>query len=572
MWGRQMKWFVYALLLATAFSFRFCVARFLPNDNPEDGRDYAQMARNLLEQHVYSRADKPPYEPTLIRLPGYSIFLAAIYSVFGHYNNTAVRIVNALIDTASCALVALLAFYWEPDEKRKRTAAIIALALAVLCPFTSIYVATILTEVPTIFFGLSLCLLATFAFRASTLRQSLGWWCAAGLLAGIAVFFRPDSGLFAAAIGLTLVITGLFGRGTSSKDRSRLRVLWRRAPPVFAQGALLSVAFVLVLVPWTIRNWRVFHLFQPLAPMHAAMPGEFVPRGYQAWLKTWVDDQRYIDPVIWSLGAARITLDDIPDSAFDSAEEKKRVGRLLHRYNHPPQAAAESPDENSAPDQSEPAASSEQTNRATPASMPPPSPTPPAGDQGDQPGDEDEGDDEDDDQDSENKTEAHHPVEMTPEIDAGFAQIARERTARAPLRCYFWVPFKRGISLWFDTHSEYYPFEGELFPLSDLDHTTHQHIWLPLFAGLVWIYTLLGAGGGWVLWRSRDSAARRWLLLIALLIFPRVAFFSTIENPEPRYMVEMFPSLAVLGGIALARLRRRSIDETKTAPFARPSA
>ena len=100
-----------------------------------------------------------------------------------------------------------------------------------------------------------------------------------------------------------------------------------------------------------------------------------------------------------------------------------------------------------------------------------------------------------------------------------------------------------------------------MFPWKDLDDSIHQQYWLPLFVGLVWIYTLLGVAGGWCLWRSRDAAARRWLLLIALLIFPRVAFFATIENPEPRYMVEIFPFLAVLGAIALARLpRRKSVD------------
>src|SRR5258706_8767 len=143
MQGQPGKWIVYAILLLAAFSFRFCVARYLPNDLPEDGRVYAQLARNLLEQHVYSHAVLPPYQPSLIRLPGYSIFLAALYSAFGHWNNTAVRIVQALLDTLTCVLVALIAYRWEPDEKRKRAASLGALALAAICPFTTIYVATV---------------------------------------------------------------------------------------------------------------------------------------------------------------------------------------------------------------------------------------------------------------------------------------------------------------------------------------------------------------------------------------------------------------------------------------------
>jgi hypothetical protein len=146
------------------------------------------------------------------------------------------------------------------------------------------------------------------------------------------------------------------------------------------------------------------------------------------------------------------------------------------------------------------------------------------------------------------------PPEMTPALDAAFGEIARERNLRRPLRHYFWLPLKRARSLWIGPHADYFPFAGELFPLEDLDHATHQQIWLPLFAALVWIYTLLGLAGGWVLWRSPDAAARRWLLLVFLMIFIRLAYFSTMENPEPRYTVEIFPFLAILGGIAIARL------------------
>src|SRR6266850_339717 len=125
----------------------------------------AATSRNVLEQHVYSHETEAPYDPSLIRLPGYPLFLASIYSVFGHTSNGAVRIVQALIDTATCGLVALLAFYWQPDEKRKRATAIAALALAAVCPFTTIYTATLLTEVPATFLVLAMCLAATVAFR-----------------------------------------------------------------------------------------------------------------------------------------------------------------------------------------------------------------------------------------------------------------------------------------------------------------------------------------------------------------------------------------------------------------------
>jgi len=100
---------------------------------------------------------------------------------------------------------------------------------------------------------------------------------------------------------------------------------------------VFSLAFCLVLVPWTIRNYRVFHLFQPLAPAHAEMPGEFVPRGYLSWLRTWIDDSRYIGPVLWSLDTSSIKLDDIPTARSIPRRKSNGVAALLEKYNHPPE-------------------------------------------------------------------------------------------------------------------------------------------------------------------------------------------------------------------------------------------
>lgn len=498
-------WIVWLLLVVTSVTFRVFIAVRLRNDSPDDGRVYAQFARNLLERHVFSADTEAPYAPSLIRLPGYPLFLATVYSVFGHTNNTAVRIAHAVIDTATCVLVALLAYCWMPDDTRKRFAAIASLALAGLCPFTAIYVATILTEVPTSFLFVLACLTATMAFKSSKRSQLL--WAITGFVCGIAVLFRPDSGLFAAAIGFTILISSI-----AQRSRPLLRRLWSGILP----ATMFTVAFCVVLIPWTIRNRRLFHVFQPLAPAHAEMPGEFVPHGYLLWLRSWLDDGRYIGPVLWALDSTPIKMDSFPDHAFDSDEERDRIAALIHKYNHPDEEEeANANDEESTDDESS---------------------------------DEDESSSEDQ---ATADANAEQNVEMTPEIDAQFAQIARERIARSRVRYYLVLPFKRGISLWFDTHSQYYPFDGELFPLDDLDHTIHQHIWLPLFAGLTWMYTLLGAIGAWLLWRVRSFEARRWVVLALLIMFFRLGFFATLENPEPRYVVELFPFLSVLGGIGI---------------------
>jgi uncharacterized membrane protein HdeD (DUF308 family) len=496
--GKRDELLVYAVLLIATFSFRVAVSRLAPNEEPVDSHVYVQLARNLVEHRVYSPAIEPPFEPSFIRLPGYPLFLAGVYSIFGLEDNTVVRVVQALVDTLSCGLIALIAFLWEPDRKLKRRTSITALALAAFCPFTAIFVATILPETLTIFFSLAMCLTATLAFKATRQRNVALLWGATGLLAGAAVLVRPDSGLFAAAIGITLVVTTLGRASEASFTNKRDEILFRFARASYL-GALFSLAFCLVLVPWTIRNSRVFGVFQPLAPAHAAMPGEFVPRGYFAWLRTWVDDSRYVGPMIRALDEFPIKLDDIPDKAFDSAEEKLRVATLLEKYNYPG-APGGIPDDGS----EEPSTLEDQRDQGDETESGKTFP-------------DEQGDDSELSPDEQSAAEPNvqsppgspeqssvQTVQMTPEIDAAFARIAKERIARNRLRHYLLLPARRGVSLWFDTHSQYYPFEGELLPLQNLDSKSQQQIWLPLFAGLTLLYTVLGILGGRRLWQSRE--------------------------------------------------------------------
>lgn len=563
----RKQWIAVAALLVAAASFRITIAHWLANDAPDDGRIYAQMARNVLEQHVYSHATEAPYEPSLIRLPGYPLFLASVYSVFGHGNNGAVRMAQALIDTGTCALIGLLAFYWQPDSRKKKASGIAALALAAICPFTMIYVATILAETLTMFLLIAMFVAATLAIRSSTMENTdkrrkklkiVLLWLLTGLIGGLAVLMRPDAGLFVAAVGMTLGVAGLwplvfgFGTTTKTKDPSpKTKAVGR----VLISGAMLSLGFLLVLAPWTIRNWRVFHLFQPLAPAHAEMPGEFVPRGYFLWLRTWLDDQSDVAPFLWALDTDPIDIDDVPASAYDSAEEKARIAALLDKYNHAGEADSSestSPKSNASP-----------PPEVNPSTAPSPSPNATASakqspgansnaNEADEPNDEDA--DKEDSGAADSGNEEQGAVEMTPEIDAGFAQLARERISRHPFRFYFWLPLKRAHTMWFDTHSQYWPFEGTLMPLEDLDYDQHQQIWLPLFAALTTIYTVAGLAGLWLLWDTSKLRARTWVFLTGLAIVLRLILIARMENPEPRYLVEFFPLLSVLAGIAITQV------------------
>jgi hypothetical protein len=79
--------------------------------------------------------------------------------------------------------------------------------------------------------------------------------------------------------------------------------------------------------------------------------------------------------------------------------------------------------------------------------------------------------------------------------------------------------------MWFDTHSDYYPFNGELFPLTDLDTSLHQDFWLPIFGVLNVVYTLLALFGAIMLAIDGWPRSRLWLSLVLLMSLPRIAFF-----------------------------------------------
>ena len=104
-------------------AFVFSSRCSLPNDEPDDGRVYSQIARNILEQHVYSMRARAPYEPSLNSSSRLPAFPRGHLFVFGHGNNTAVRVVQAVIDTLTCVLMRACRFSVGPVMTSVNTAA-----------------------------------------------------------------------------------------------------------------------------------------------------------------------------------------------------------------------------------------------------------------------------------------------------------------------------------------------------------------------------------------------------------------------------------------------------------------
>jgi hypothetical protein len=141
---------------------------------------------------------------------------------------------------------------------------------------------------------------------------------------------------------------------------------------------------------------------------------------------------------------------------------------------------------------------------------------------------------------------------LTPEEDAAFAQLARERTARHPLRTYAWLPAARAVTLWFTPRIELLPVSGVVFPLAQVweDDRIDQSVTVAFFLLNV-VYIALAVWGAARLWR-RSSAARPAVALLVVFILSRTAFLTTLETPEPRYVLVCFPALIALAAQVFA--------------------
>jgi hypothetical protein len=134
---------------------------------------------------------------------------------------------------------------------------------------------------------------------------------------------------------------------------------------------------------------------------------------------------------------------------------------------------------------------------------------------------------------------------LTPEEDAVFAQLARERTDRHPLRTHLWIPLRRALRIWFTPRIELLPVSGNVFPLRYMheEDPLDQRVTIKLFF-LNILYVALGLWGAWRLWKF--PAARGVVAFFLLYILLRTAFLTTLETPEPRYVLVCFPALIAL--------------------------
>jgi hypothetical protein len=480
------------LAMLTGLALRLLFALQFPAPAGDSGL-YLQLARNWTDHHIYGLWPNGQLVPTDLRMPGYPAFLAGVALVFGR-SIRAIVLSQAGVDLCTCFLTAALAAALAPSAARRRVA-IVGLWLAATSPFLANYAAAVLTEI-------------LVAFLTTAALVCFVW----GLKSEKTEF--PFRGRSLRVTAATATCLGAFLTGVASVVRPEMPLLLAVAGAVFAlrwwrslglrkvvlSGMAMSVVFLLPLVPWAARNFTTLHKLQFSADRYTTISGEYAPVGYYKWANTWMVRFRDVYISVWKLNEEPILIDDFPAAAFDSPQEKKRVAELFDQYNKSP------------------------------------------------------------------------TLDISPEMDRGFAEIARERTRRRPLRTYLWAPFGRALTMWFTPRTELLPIDGKFWPIQENWEDSHASFLTTLGFGLLgYLYPALALAGIWVAWgyvrpgsvelqvpglhigsQAEDTSNLWGITLLVAYMLVRTAFLTTVEAPEPRYVVTCYPAILALAALVWA--------------------
>ena len=232
-----------ALGLASRFAITIHAGWTAPPRPGSDASEYDSFAWNLAQGRGYSGISpdvngpdgQPLVHPTAYRSPGTSALWAGLYLSFGH-RYSVVLISQCVLDTLTILLIFAIGRKCFSDK-----VALMAAAIYAVWPTALMYSSQLGSEPLYTFLFCGFILLSLqFAERASWARA-----VAAGILLGLAMLVRGNAVLMVA-----------------------LMIPWsvwqfRRTPRLLVRGLAISVVALLMIVPWTIRNYRIFHGFVP---------------------------------------------------------------------------------------------------------------------------------------------------------------------------------------------------------------------------------------------------------------------------------------------------------------------
>jgi 4-amino-4-deoxy-L-arabinose transferase-like glycosyltransferase len=236
-------------MVAIGLALRLMVAAFAfagvadPADAHDTfGWELGWTARSIALGHGFGSPFQPFTGPTALVPPLFAYLLAGIFKIFGLYTTKAAFATLAL-DSLFSALTAI-PLYLSTRHSLGVKAASWAGWGWVVYPYAIYFSAGIVWE-----YALTGLLFATCFWQAQSLdrRLSLRSWGGFGLLCGVTALSNPST------LPVLLLLLALAAWRTGRWSVAG----WGRA-------ALAVLALAAVLMPWTVRNYRVMHIVCPM--------------------------------------------------------------------------------------------------------------------------------------------------------------------------------------------------------------------------------------------------------------------------------------------------------------------
>lgn len=142
----------------------------------------------------------------------------------------------------------------------------------------------------------------------------------------------------------------------------------------------------------------------------------------------------------------------------------------------------------------------------------------------------------------------HRVLVVNPAINRQLMALANDRIRANPLRFYLWLPLARSLDMWVRPRTEMLPLDTRWWEYRD----DMQDCVLATLWGVLNLLFLFAAGmgllrGPWPL----------YLGMMLLFVVLRSVFLGTLANPEPRYTLECYPVVFLLGGAWISGWKRR---------------
>ncbi len=218
-----------------------------------DPRNYWLMSHQIVDNGIYGYwYDGNPYggNPGISNarvMPGYPLFLAAVYKVVGDkfLQITAVRLLQIIAGSLSV----LVAFAFVKKAFKKEGMALLAAFFVAVYPSYILSCMQILTEILALFTMLIYFYLAALAFESRKTVHNL----LAGVAFGLHILIRPTLLPLFILPFMFIILNNLFNR-KKSQGGFPLKLL-------FKLFLMQLIGFVAVMAPWWIRNFVVLGTF-----------------------------------------------------------------------------------------------------------------------------------------------------------------------------------------------------------------------------------------------------------------------------------------------------------------------